>query len=333
MTRHYCAGVVALIAALASGTTQAHDARPVSIDIAEQSAGLYLVRLRVPPSVEADDLPRIVWPASCRVLHRELRDDPPAPNETSLVQCASGLEGQRVRLTYPIFNPSLSTLFRLHAPGTPPISQVLPPDEREWQVPREPAWTDVAAGYLKLGIEHIWTGIDHLLFVSGLLILARTKRRAVLAITGFTLAHSLTLSASVLGLVRLPVAPVEAAIALSILFLAREIAHPDAQGLARRFPIAVSSTFGLLHGFGFAAALREVGLPVRELALGLLCFNLGVEIGQLLFIAAAVGIVLAVRRAVPASSWLPAPHRANFLLGYALGIPAAFWLMERMRGF
>src|SRR5262249_35013809 len=154
---------------------------------------------------------------------------------------------------------------------------------------------EVAIGYLKLGVEHIWQGIDHLLFVTGVLVLARTRRRVVLAITGFTLAHSLTLCASVLGLVRLPVPPVEAAIALSILFLAREIARPDPYGIAHRFPIAVSSIFGLLHGFGFAAALREVGLPPRELALGLLSFNLGVEIGQLAFIAVMVAILFALR--------------------------------------
>jgi hydrogenase/urease accessory protein HupE len=318
---------------LAWSTALAHDARPVSVDIAEQSAGLYLLHLRVPPSVEGDNQPALRWPSSCRVLNTERRDDPPAPNETSLVQCAGGLDGQHLRLTYPLFNPSLSTLFRLRELGHPSVSQVLPPDEPDWLVPRNPHWQDVAVGYLKLGIEHIWTGIDHLLFVAGLLILARTRRRVVLAITGFTLAHSLTLSASVLGLVHLPVAPVEAAIALSILFLAREIARPAPYGLARRFPIAVSSTFGLLHGFGFAAALREVGLPARELALGLVCFNLGVEIGQLLFIAAAVGVALAVRRALPAAAWLAAPHRVNLLAGYALGIPAAFWLMERMRVF
>jgi hydrogenase/urease accessory protein HupE len=322
-----------LVAALTSSGVRAHDARPVSIDVTEQSTGLYLVHLRVPPSVEIDNQPSIAWPNSCLVRNRELRDDPPAPNETSLIQCSAGLDGQRVGLTYPIFNPSLSTLFRLHGIGRRPVTQVLAPDQRDWLVPREPTWYEVATGYLKLGIEHIWTGIDHLLFVSGLLILARTRRRVVLAITGFTLAHSLTLSASVLGLARLPVAPVEAAIALSILFLAREIARPDPYGLARRFPIAVSCSFGLLHGFGFAAALREVGLPTGELALGLLCFNLGVEIGQLLFIAGALAAVLIIRRAVPATAWLAEPRRASLLAGYALGIPAAFWLIERMRVF
>ena len=324
---------VLLVAVLVGGVAQAHDARPVSIDITEQSAGLYVVRLRVPPSVELDNQPDIAWPAACRVLNRDVRNDLPAPTETSLVRCTRELDGQRIGLTYPIFNPSLSTLFRLHEIARQPTTQVLPPDEREWLVPRDPTWHEVASGYLRLGIEHIWTGIDHLLFVSGLLILAGTRRRVVLAITGFTLAHSLTLSASVLGLVRLPVAPVEAAIALSILFLAREVARPDPYGLARRFPIAVSCTFGLLHGFGFAAALREVGLPAGELALGLLCFNLGVEVGQLLFIAAAVAIFFAIRRTLPASSWLVEPRRASLLAGYALGIPAAFWLMERMRLF
>jgi hydrogenase/urease accessory protein HupE len=213
------------------------------------------------------------------------------------------------------------------------VTQVLPPDERDWLVPRDPAWYEVATGYLKLGIQHIWQGIDHLLFVSGVLVLARTRRRVVLAITGFTLAHSLTLCASVLGLVRLPVPPVEAAIALSILFLAREIARPDPYGIAHRFPIAVSSTFGLLHGFGFAAALREVGLPPRELALGLLSFNLGVEIGQLAFIAVLVAILFALRRLVRSTTWRATPALTRALAGYALGIPAAFWLVERLTLF
>src|SRR5262249_11264168 len=200
--------LVSLAIALLSGRASAHGGRPACVDIAEQTSNVYLARLRVPPSVEVDDYPTIAWPSACKVLRRELHSEPPAPNETSLVRCAGGLDGQRIGIRYPLFNPSLATLYRLSEIGNPARTQVLAPDQPDWIVPREPAAREVVLGYLKLGIEHIWTGFDHLLFVAGLLILARTKRRVLLAITGFTLAHSVTLSASVLGWVQLPAPPV-----------------------------------------------------------------------------------------------------------------------------
>jgi hydrogenase/urease accessory protein HupE len=322
-------------AALASPAAGAHDARPVSVNITEQSTDLYLARLRVPPTVAADNQPRLVWPADCRVLNDRLETDAASSSETALVECSGGLEGRHVAIRYAIYNPSLSTLFRLSALGGKVVTRVQPPDQLDWQVPEQPGWRQVAAGYLELGVQHIWTGPDHLLFVAGLLILAGTPRRILIAITGFTLAHSVTLSLATLGLVRLPVAPVEASIALSILVLAREIARPHPGGLAARYPIAVSSSFGLLHGFGFAAALREVGLPTRELAVGLFGFNLGVEIGQILFIAAALALVHAARLA--AARRLLARTRGAWrwrtLGGYVLGISASFWFIQRLAAF
>ena len=320
---------------LFAGPVCAHDARPLSIDITEQGSGLYLARLRVPPTVELDNQPTVIWPGECQVLRDDLRADPPAASETMLIRCSDGLEGRHVGVRYPIYNPSLSTLFRLSELGGKVLTRVLTPDQRDWRVPKEPGWREVAAGYLLLGIQHIWKGIDHLLFVSGVLVLAGTRRRVLLAITGFTLAHSLTLTLSALGLVRLPAAPVEAAIALSILFLAREIARPFPGGLASRFPIMVSSSFGLLHGFGFAAALREVGLPAKELAVGLLCFNLGVEIGQIVFISGAIAIVLTLRKIAQMGrlAMMPLRSRLGMLAGYGLGIPAAFWFVQRLDAF
>ncbi|MGE5722982.1 MAG: HupE/UreJ family protein, partial [Sphingomonadales bacterium] len=189
--------------------------------------------------------------------------------------------------------------------------------------------------YLKLGFDHIWSGLDHLLFVAGLMILAGSIRRVLVAVTGFTIAHSITLSLSALGLIHVPIPPVEAMIALSILFLAREIARPTPDGLARRFPILVSSSFGLLHGLGFAAALREIGLPRTETAVGLLFFNVGVEIGQILFIGAASASFLALRAALRALPPIPLPRaiETTTLAGYALGIPAAWWFLSRVAAF
>ncbi|HXZ68219.1 MAG TPA: HupE/UreJ family protein [Alphaproteobacteria bacterium] len=311
----------------------AHDARPLSVNIIEQSAGLYIAHIRVPPAVPAEDMPQVVWPEKCAIAGDDVRALATDGRETTTLGCKDGLEGQRIRVTYRVFNPSLPTLFRLREMSGKVLTRVLPPDQLDWEVPKTPGWKTVAASYLELGVRHIWTGIDHLLFVTGLLVLAGTLRRALLAITGFTIAHSVTLSLSALNLAVLPEPPVEAAIALSILFLAREIASPFPDGLAGRFPIVVSSSFGLLHGFGFAAALREVGLPTKELAVGLLCFNLGVEIGQIIFIAGLIVTVVVVRRLVQRGKSNLMMRQLGLLSGYALGIPAAFWFIQRLGAF
>jgi hydrogenase/urease accessory protein HupE len=245
---------------------------------------------------------------------------------------ASGIEGQHIGVRYPIFNPSLSTLIR-YSPADDGIrTAVLSPEQTEWLVRRATNWKVVAHDYLVLGIEHIWGGIDHLLFVTGLLLLAKTGRRIAIAVTGFTLAHSVTLSLSALGIVRLPLPPIEAGIALSILFLAREIARPDADSLARRYPLATSAFFGLFHGFGFAAALREAGLPQSEIATALLFFNAGVEVGQLAFVAGMLVLVQVFLSGTRRSGFHLKPatlSRVETLGAYALGIPAAFWFIER----
>jgi hydrogenase/urease accessory protein HupE len=213
---------------------------------------------------------------------------------------------------------------------------VLPPTQAQWEVPKAASWRTVAHDYLILGVEHIWAGVDHLLFVTGLLLIAKTPRRIAWAVTGFTLAHSVTLSLSTLGVVRLPLPPVEAGIALSILFLAREIARPDTESLARRYPLAISAFFGLLHGFGFAAALRAAGLPRNEIGAALLFFNTGVELGQLAFIAIMVIVIRVALRVSRTIGVVPAPEllsRLQSLSAYALGVPAAYWFVERLRAF
>jgi hydrogenase/urease accessory protein HupE len=332
----------ALLCAIAASTLMqqpavAHDARPLSVNVTERSPGLYVARVRVPPTVPANDRPKVRWPASCSIASDDAARPPAVMRETEVLKCPQGLEGRRIGISYPIYNPALATLIRVREADGKTITRVLAPDEVEWTVPKTPGWRAVFTGYIRLGVRHIWTGLDHLLFVAGLLVLAGTLRRTLLAITGFTLAHSVTLSLSALDLVRLPVAPVEAAIALSILFLAREIAQPHPEGLAARYPIMVSSSFGLLHGFGFAAALREVGLPTKELAVGLLSFNLGVEIGQIVFIAGVLAAFALARKLIAAGGLRLTqfvPSRGwSVLGGYALGIPAAFWFIQRLGAF
>jgi hydrogenase/urease accessory protein HupE len=185
-----------------------------------------------------------------------------------------------------------------------------------------------------LGVEHILTGIDHLLFVLALLIITGGGWKLVKTVTAFTISHSLTLTAATLGFVHAPQRPVEAVIALSIVFVAAEIMHSrqGKAGLTERFPWVVAFTFGLLHGFGFAGALSEVGLPQTAIPVALLFFNVGVELGQLLFIA-SVFVVMALARQFMRRSGMGQPAWAWRIPPYAIGSVAMFWVLQRIAAF
>jgi hydrogenase/urease accessory protein HupE len=182
---------------------------------------------------------------------------------------------------------------------------------------------DIARAYTILGIEHILTGYDHLAFVLGLLFLVGFRRKLIWTITAFTVAHSLTLASAALGILTLRSPPVEASIALSIVLVAEE-ALVDRDTLARRLPAALAFLFGLVHGLGFAGALKEIGLPQTHLPIALLTFNVGVEIGQLLTVAVCYGVY----RMLPKdAAWLP---RARVAALYGIGGLAAFWSWGRI---
>lgn len=185
---------------------------------------------------------------------------------------------------------------------------------------------DAAGRYLGVGTQHILVGIDHLLFVFGLLLIVNGPWMLVKTITAFTLAHSITLALATLGLVHVPSGPVEAAIALSIAFLGAEIlrARQGRPGLTASKPWVAAFAFGLLHGLGFAGALTELGLAPREIPLALLFFNVGVEIGQLMFVAAILALAWALRQLQ-----VSCPRWAEPLPAYAIGTVAAFWFIER----
>jgi hydrogenase/urease accessory protein HupE len=216
-----------------------------------------------------------------------------------------------------------------HLDGTSQVDRVLP-DKPQFIVKGATGTGEVAWSYLVLGVEHILGGIDHLLFVLALLLIVSGGKRIFLTITAFTVAHSITLVAATLGWVHVPGPPVEAMIALSIVFVAAEIVHGlrGKPGLTARAPWVVAFSFGLLHGFGFAGALAEVGLPQKAIPVALLTFNVGVELGQLLFVAFALGLGAALRRMpVPKRSWMP------YAMPYAIGCVAMFWVIERVGAF
>jgi hydrogenase/urease accessory protein HupE len=197
-----------------------------------------------------------------------------------------------------------------------------------------PRGTQVAATYLGLGVEHILTGWDHLLYILAMLLLVRGWRRVILTMSAFTATHSLTLTAATLGWVHVPQRPVEACIALSVLFVASEIVRVrnGQSGLTERWPWAISFTFGLLHGFGFAGALSEVGLPQKAIPVALLFFNAGVEVGQLIFIASMFAIAILARK-LGRKMTLPHPAWAWRIPPYAIGGVAAFWFIQRIGVF
>ncbi|WP_371395895.1 HupE/UreJ family protein [Fretibacter rubidus] len=189
----------------------------------------------------------------------------------------------------------------------------------------KPSRWDVAQTYFILGVEHIWFGFDHLLFVLGLVLLITGARRIIETITAFTLAHSVTLIATTLGWVSLPIAPVEAVIALSIVFLATEIIakHPNEDRFAERYPWIVAAAFGLLHGFGFASALSNIGMPEQDVPTALLTFNLGVEFGQLAFVAVLLIALFVIQK-------MKIRRFTEIAASYYIGALAMFWLIQRV---
>lgn len=203
--------------------------------------------------------------------------------------------------------------------------------------PRDPTYTftkkldtqGTIKAYTELGFEHILEGTDHLLFVMCLVLIAATFKKLLWAITGFTLAHSITLFLSAMGIAHMPIPPIEASIALSIIFLALEIAKGDKNSLTYRYPATVSSSFGLLHGFGFASALMEIGLPENERVTALLFFNVGVEIGQLVFVLFLLTLAWLVKSVFKSIDF----DRYIKLLSYVIGAIATMWLYQRIAIF
>jgi hydrogenase/urease accessory protein HupE len=247
--------------------------------------------------------------------------------------CTGGLEGGVISIDG-LDRTSTDVLVRFDFADGIGEARRLTPGDPSFIVPTQPSRFEVVQTYFLLGVTHILLGIDHLLFVLTLLLLVKGLRRIVVTVTAFTLAHSLTLVGATLGLVHMPGPPVEAAIALSIVFVASEIIHSrqGRPGLTERFPWVVAFIFGLLHGFGFAGALSEIGLPQQEIPTALLFFNVGVEIGQLLFIA-SVFATIALARQMMRHIAVPRPTWAWVVPPYAIGSVAAFWTIQRIAAF
>ncbi len=208
------------------------------------------------------------------------------------------------------------------------FGQILKPQQPMMELDLQRVSSKAVPAYFALGVEHILTGIDHLLFVFGLILLVQNRWQLLKTITAFTVAHSITLAATALGWVRLQSAVVEALVALSIVFLALELVRAcrqQRQTLATRLPWAIALIFGLLHGFAFAGAIAEIGLPPHDIAWSLLLFNVGVEIGQLIFVVVVLALIALLQR-LPRQS----PAKTRWIAPYAIGSFAAFWFLQRI---
>ena len=322
-----------------AGAISAHEVRPGYLEIKEVETGEYDVTWKVPARGDMRLALYVRLPDGCTGS-----TDTGAFVAGAFVQhwratCPKGLVGQRIAIEG---LPATRTdvLARVaHLAGTTQTTR-LTPESPSFEVAAVPTTGEVARTYFALGVEHILLGVDHLLFVLGLLLLVRSWRRLVVTVTAFTVAHSITLAAATLGIVNVPQAPVEAVIALSVMFVAAEILRSarGAPSFTARAPWVVAFVFGLLHGLGFAGALRDVGLPQTDIPVALLFFNVGVETGQLLFIAVVVAAFAIVSRLrsrsqgeadgpAAAGEWLRTP------LAYLIGCTAAFWTVERVVGF
>jgi len=305
-------------------TAQAHEVRPAYFEIIEQPDSTYSLTWKQPSLAEARIAIDPQLPATCEPLgQRNVEVADGAFVARWQVRCAGGLEGQTIRIAG-LERTLTSAFVRTQLADGRTIAGVVQAAEPSFQFA---AARPVLPAYFVLGIEHILTGIDHVFFVIGLILLVPALMRLIGALTAFTVAHSITLGAAALGFAGLPQASVEVVIALSILVVGYEVvrAARGITGLTYAMPWAVAFGFGLLHGFGFAGALAEIGLPQDAKLGALVLFNLGVETGQLMIVVVAVPVVrwIATRTA-------GLRRRIQVGAGYSLGAAAAFWMIQRV---
>jgi len=319
------------LSTLLAGRVLAHELRPAYLQLRQTGAEAYDVLWKVPAIGDNLRLSlNVQLPETCsnQTQPRGVFSSA-AYSEQWSINCPGGLSGSTIRIDglTATLTDVLVRIERLD--GSSQVTR-LTSSSPAFVVAAVPHRFEVARTYLTLGVEHILTGFDHLLFVSGLLLLVTSVRRLLLTVSAFTLSHTVTLSLATLGFVHVPPVPVEAVIALSILFVAYEVLRQrdNPSGLAQRKPWLVAFSFGLLHGLGFAGGLGAAGLPAGHIPLALGFFSAGVEVGHFSFVAAALAAISAVRgwtTKFPAWSFRIAP--------YAIGSIAAYWLIARLAAF
>ncbi len=324
----------AMMAAFAPSAL-AHEIRPAFLQIREVEPQVYDLLWKTPARGEMRLALNIIQPKECANTS-EPRSSmvSGAVIERWRMGCEGGIVGKPIQIEN-LSHTLTDAIVRFEPLEGSPKTLRVKPDDPVIVIPDRQPWTDVAGTYFVLGVEHILLGFDHLMFVLALLLLVRDVKRLVGAITAFTVAHSITLAGTTFGWVKLASSPVEAVIALSIMFIAVEIMRVRAgqASLTANLPWLASFAFGLLHGFGFAGALREIGIPEDAAPLALLFFNLGVEAGQLAFIAAVLLVMFLWRQFAPATINTPRVGAMAWRVPvYVIGVTSAYWFIERTVG-
>jgi len=323
--------LVLLVSLFMAMPTNADEIRPALLDIKEQNTGLFAVTWKVPTRGNRALAITPQLPESLELLGSSTLQDVPGAliEKATYKNNAESLTGQTIVIDgLSALQTDVLLLVQLQD-GTN-HSAILRPASPEFTIPLRASKLKVAGDYWSMGTIHILEGIDHLLFVLALLLIVPGLGALVKAVTAFTVAHSITLALATLGVVHVPSASTEAIIALSILFLAAEIVHQrnGVIGITERYPWVIAFVFGLFHGLGFAGALSEIGVPQHQVPLALFMFNVGVETGQLLFIAVVLSLIALLTR-LP----LTAPQGAWRLLPYSIGGVAAYWTIDRVVSF
>jgi hydrogenase/urease accessory protein HupE len=327
------ARLLALIALLVTCGAMAHDARPAYLEIRQMSAARYDVLWRIPV------MAGMPLPVSLKLPEGVGKVTDPAVQELSdslverrVIEAPGGLAGQRIE--FPGLQGTITDVLVRIDGADGHATTVLVRGSQPWIDVAAPTGSalEVFSAFVGHGVEHILFGYDHLLFVLALMLIVRSTKALVLTVTAFTVAHSITLALAALGVVQVPGPPVEAAIAFSIVLVAAEIIRlrSGQPSLTARWPWVISFCFGLLHGFGFAGALSDIGLPRGEVPLALLAFNVGVELGQLTFIGAILAVAAIVRKVRTDTAF---EVRAVCVAPYLIGSLAALWFVERVAAF
>ncbi|MDG2449611.1 MAG: HupE/UreJ family protein [Saprospiraceae bacterium] len=318
-----------MLVTLFGSSVYAHEIRPAYLEIKQQSADGYEVLWKIP--LLGNKAPKIdpIFPEqfSLKQIDDEFLPDAYIRRYEGSYQ--GDLNGQKIAIQG-LDMTLVDVLVQINLLDESSYTFLLQPDNATVVIPKEPSKWEVVKLYILLGVEHILIGIDHLLFVLGLLLLVKGLRPLIQTITAFTLAHSLTLGVATFELFRVPGPPVEEVIALSIVFLAREylMVQKGEKSMTAQYPWVVAFSFGLLHGFGFAGALSDIGFPQKEVPLALLTFNIGVELGQLIFIGLVFFLWWIIQKVK-----LPLPKWSWKIMPYGMGTVAAFWLVERVVAF
>ena len=316
-----------LVFLLLMSAADADEVRPAYLAMQETSPDSFAVLWKYPVSTNNLKALQVVLPDGCEILgdKNQWQDEAYAIGRWNM-RCLSGLFNKPIEVTG-LDSSSTELLLRIEFLDNNTLVQRLTPLRNRVIVPEHPTIKGIITSYFVTGIEHILTGTDHLLFVLCVMLLLKSNKRLLLAITTFTVAHSMTLIAATLGYVSLNPTIVEILIALSIVFLAYEVMrdHKGIFGISARYPWIVIFVFGLMHGLGFAGALDELGLPQNDIPLALLFFNLGVEAGQVLFIVCVLLLLWSLRKLFKKRlvGWRPFP-------AYAIGIAASFWFFQRL---